>query len=78
LLVEKIGPGSYRPTYEAEFGKFHREVSALMPRRGEGHKPRAIIDTRTLHIRKGKKKTAALAEVDDSKAHLGKFNLSLV
>mmetsp|Transcript_9492 Transcript_9492/g.14291 ORF Transcript_9492/g.14291 Transcript_9492/m.14291 type:complete len:441 (+) Transcript_9492:154-1476(+) len=65
---EKIGPGYYNPTPAAEFSKFHREVKALMPRRDEGHMSRKVIDKRTLHVQKAKKKQKGKKVAD---SHLG-------
>lgn len=65
----KIGPGSYSPTRSAEFGKFHREVCALMPRRDKGTIRRSTVDINTLYVHKSSKVQADTKELPNS--HLG-------
>ena len=66
---EKLGPGTYRPSPQVEFGKFKRDATALLAPRSPGTIPRAVIDKKTLQIRKRKPK--ASKSVEES-AHLGK------
>jgi hypothetical protein len=69
LLIAKVGPGSYSPARSVEYGKFHREVSALMPRRDEGTIRRATVDLNNLFVYKSSKKLKKSKELPTS--HLG-------
>mmetsp|Transcript_24825 Transcript_24825/g.42029 ORF Transcript_24825/g.42029 Transcript_24825/m.42029 type:complete len:468 (-) Transcript_24825:265-1668(-) len=75
--IDKIGPGSYdiRRTAEMATQRFHREVSAHLPKRDYGSKTREILDFNTLKIKKNKQKRIKKAEkknkIDDDRSHLG-------